>query len=76
MSDEPVIAEIYEAGLVRKSWRFRFIGANNRKFGDHYKEWTTAREAVERLVDPNTDVLLRIRHRNGDVWNCGKIRGV
>ncbi|BCI55001.1 hypothetical protein NIIDNTM18_42790 [Mycolicibacterium litorale] len=75
MSDEPIIAEIYESGIVRRSWRFRFISANNRKFGHNYNDWTEAREAIEKLVDPNVDVVLRLRHRNGDIWHLGKIRG-
>jgi hypothetical protein len=69
-----IVAEIYQSGSVRRSWKFRFIGANNKKFGHQYNDADNAREAITTLLSSNIGVTLRIRNDDGSVTDLGRIR--
>lgn len=69
-----ITLEIYEAGLIRRSWKFRFVGGNGEKFGHQYNSYASAREAAQKLISPTLGVELRVVHRDGTVWKLGRIR--
>lgn len=70
-----IIAEIYEARrLFQWSWRFRFIGANGEKIGHEYNDPRSAREGLNLIVKPKTEVHLRLRYRDGSIETIGRIR--
>lgn len=69
-----ITAEIYRSGLLRKSWKFRLIGANNRKFGHDYNSIDSAREALTTLLASDVPVRLRVVGADGSVTNHGNIR--
>lgn len=69
-----ITCEIYRSGVLRRSWKYRFVGANGEKFGHQYNDLGAARESVARLMDPDTAVTLRVRHRDGTIADGGRIR--
>lgn len=70
-----IIAEMFESRrLFTWSWRIRFIGTNGEPIGHQYNRIESARRGVDLIVKPATQVLLRIRHRDGTYENVGRIR--
>ncbi len=69
-----ITAQIYYGGLVRKSWKFRFIGANNKKFGHQYNDRGSALEAVVKLTNPEEPVRCETVHPDGTVEDHGRLR--
>jgi hypothetical protein len=69
-----ITAQIYQAGVLRKSWKFRFIGANNQKFGHNYNSPEFAADAIRTLLTWNIPVRLEVLHPDGRLEDKGQIR--
>jgi hypothetical protein len=69
-----ITAIIFRAGVFRKSWRFRFVGANGEKLGHDYNDPDSARETLKKIIDPRVPVRLRVENEDGTVTDHGPIR--
>jgi hypothetical protein len=67
-------AIVYRSGIIRRSWKFKFVGANGKKFGHQYNDADNAVDAVRTLVSPNIGVRLLVQNEDGTVTNYGRIR--
>lgn len=73
-ADDGINAILYQGGILRRSWRFKFVGRNGEKFGHQYNEKASARAAVRKLIKPRVPVYLYTQEADGTLTEHGRIR--